>query len=149
MALAGSALLLAACSDAGDASSIRRRANSDSPASAAPSKAPNDGSMGGSSASPTPAPPPSAPAPATPDGGATTPPATPAPAGSCANPKCFGVGGIGGCKATDGTGANVTMGCQDGACACLAGGQTTATFAGDVNSASDAAQLFLANCDCL
>jgi hypothetical protein len=42
----------------------------------------------------------------------------------------------------------VTMGCQDGACACFAGGQTTSTFAGDVKSPDDARQLFLTNCDC-
>lgn len=56
--------------------------------------------------------------------------------------------GVAGCKATDGAGVSVTMGCQDGACACLKGGQTTATFEGDASSAADASQLFLSSCDC-
>jgi hypothetical protein len=48
----------------------------------------------------------------------------------------------------DAAGDVVTMGCQDGACACFAGGQTTAVFDGDVNSADDARQLFLTSCGC-
>ncbi len=75
------------------------------------------------------------------------PPAPPAP-GSCGAPKCFGLAGVGGCKATDSAGDLVTMGCQDGACACLTGGQTTTTFDGDVTSADDARSLFLVNCTC-
>lgn len=151
MAIAGSAFLLAACSDAGGGSPLRRRDSSGTDA-----VTPNDGSRGGSNASPMPDPsPPSAPPaspvpPGAPDGGVTTSPdaATPAPVGSCGTPKCFGVGGFGGCKATDSAGAEVTMGCQGGGCACRAAGHTTATFSGNVNSASDAAQLFLANCAC-
>lgn len=95
-------------------------------------------------------PPSSVPAPAS-DAGATPPPA-PAPAppvpGSCGAPACFGLAGIGGCKATDAAGDRVTMGCQDGACVCLTGGQTTTTFDGDVNSVDDARSLFLVNCTC-
>jgi hypothetical protein len=68
--------------------------------------------------------------------------------GSCASPKCFGLAGIGGCKATGQDGALITMGCQDGACACLIGNQTTSTFDGDVATADDARQLFLTNCNC-
>ena len=89
--------------------------------------------------------------PAPPDAGAAPAPAPapvpPAP-GSCGAPRCFGFAGVGGCKATDATGALVTMGCQDGACACLAAGQTTTTFDGDVTSTDDARSLFLVNCAC-
>jgi hypothetical protein len=152
-AAGASVLLLVACSDGAGASTLQR-ANDLSPARQPASKSTsNDGSHGGSNASPTPASPtpPSDPTPAT-DAGTgtapTTPPATPPAPGSCASPKCFGLGGFGGCKATDSAGAAVTMGCQDGACACVAGGQTTSTFAGDVNSGDDARQLFLTNCDC-
>lgn len=147
-------LLLAACSDGSGASTLQR-SNGVSPVRAPASKtAPDDGSHGGSNASPKPADPtPSSdPMPSTPDAGAgtppVTPPATPPAPGTCGSPKCFGVGGFGGCKATDGAGATVTMACQDGACACFGGGQTTPTFAGAVKSADDARQLFLTNCDC-
>jgi hypothetical protein len=57
-------------------------------------------------------------------------------------------GGLAGCKATDANNQVVTMGCQDGQCACFTGNQTTSTFAGDPNSPDEAAQLFLTNCDC-
>lgn len=139
-------VLLGACSDDGGASPIRRRAET---GTAAPARTPGDGSQGGSSASPTPAPPAPAsdPAPA-PDAGPTPPTTPPAPAGSCGNPGCLAAFGVGGCKATNGAGTTVTMGCQDGACACLTGGQTTATFEGDATNAAEASQLFLSNCDC-
>jgi len=91
------------------------------------------------------------PTPAPADGGAAPPPApTPAPPapGSCGAPKCFGLAGVGGCKATDSAGDLVAMGCQDGACACVVAGQTTTTFDGDVDSADDARSLFLTNCTC-
>ena len=141
-------LLVGACSDAGGPSPIQRRASS---SAAEPPRSPSDGSQGGSNANPTPAPPaPSSDPAPTPDAGTAPPgpPLPPAPAGSCGNPKCFAAFGVGGCKATDGAGKSVTMGCQDGACACLTGGQTTATFEGDATNAAEASQLFLSNCDC-
>lgn len=143
-------VLVGACSGADGPSPIQHRASTDPPSTAQAPKSPSDGSQGGSNADPAPAPPatptPSDPPPVTPDaGGATTPPA---PAGACGNPKCFAAFGVAGCKATDGAGVSVTMGCQDGACACLKGGQTTATFEGDATSAADASQLFLSSCDC-
>ena len=139
-------VLLGACSDDGGASPIRRRAEA---GTAAPARTPGDGSQGGSNGSPTPAPPApaSGPAPA-PDAGPTPPTTPPAPAGSCGNPRCLAAFGVGGCKATNGAGTTVTMGCQDGACACLTGGQTTATFEGDATNAAEASQLFMSNCDC-
>ena len=79
---------------------------------------------------------------------APAPPPTPAAPGTCGNPKCLGGNGLAGCKATDGAGDLVTMGCQDGACACFTGGQETIEFDGDVNSPDDAVQLFLTNCTC-
>ncbi|HSO36838.1 MAG TPA: hypothetical protein VLT33_30135 [Labilithrix sp.] len=148
--LASAALVLGACSDAGGPSPIRRRASSEATGGAEAQQ--SDGTPGGGANAPTPTPAPSSdPSPGTPDAGSTTPsptPPPPAPAGSCGNPKCFAAFGTGGCKATDGAGASVAMGCQDGACACVSGGQTTATFEGTVNSAADASQLFLSNCDC-
>ncbi len=143
-------VLVGACSDADGPSPLRRRASNDPTSTAELPKSTSDGSQGGSNATPTPAPPatptPSDPPPATPDAGSTTTP--PAPAGACGNPKCFAAFGLAGCKATDGAGASVTMACQDGACACLTGGQTTATTEGDPTNAAEAAQLFLASCDC-
>ena len=152
--LVGSAHLTAACSDAGDVS-IRRSPSRDT-ASSAPAGSPATSTQTqappASPASPASTPQPD-PAPATPAPVPTTtpapPPATPPAPGSCGNPKCFAAGGFGGCKATDGTGATVTMGCEDGGCACFAGGQNTAAFEGDPNSSDDAAQLFLTNCGCL
>ena len=148
--LAGSALVVSACSDGGE--NILRRQSS-----VAPERTPasNTSKGGDESAKPTPdpspPPPSSTPAPNTspaPDAGA---PATPKPAptpGSCGAPKCFAVGGYAGCKATGVAGEVVTMGCQDGACACFAGHQTTARFDGAPAGADEASQLFLVNCDC-
>jgi hypothetical protein len=140
---------LAACSDGPDDSPLQRSqtpAPTRSPASSKGTKSTGD-------TTPSTTPPPSEPAPTPPAGSASAPaPAPPAPTppapGSCGAPKCFGLAGIGGCKATDSAGDLVTMGCQDGACACLSGGQTTTTFDGDVNSADDARGLFLTNCTC-
>lgn len=151
VALAALSLSLVACSGGSEDTTLRRAPVNAPARSQAPS-----GAGGGDDAttSTTPAPPPqgtpsdsSAPAP---DGGAGTPSAPPSPPapGSCGAPKCFGLGGFGGCKATDGAGITVPMACQDGACACLKGAQTTSTFEGDVTSADDARQLFLGNCDC-
>ena len=147
--VAGSAFLLGACSDGGE--NILRRQSS-----VAPERTPatNTSKGGDDNAKPTPdpAPPSNTPAPSTappaPDAGA---PATPKPAptpGSCGAPKCFAAGGYAGCKGTGAAGDVATMGCQDGACACFAGHQTTATFDGAPASATEASQLFLANCDC-
>jgi hypothetical protein len=148
--LAVSALGLVACSGGTEGSSLQRqRATGDdgTPTASGGTK------TSGSKTAPAPTAPESAPAPepapAMADAGAPPPPA-PAPAtpSSCGAPTCFGLGGFGGCKATDSAGALVTMACQDGLCGCFAGGQTTATFDGDVNSSDQAAQLFVANCTC-
>ena len=138
---------LVGCSDGTEESSLQRsqtRAPTRTPAS----------SKGTKSTDPTPSTTPhpsSSPVPV-PDAGATPTPApapvpTPPVPGSCGAPKCFGLAGVGGCKATDAAGDLVTMGCQDGACACLTGGQTT-NFDGDVNDVDDARSLFLVNCTC-
>ena len=140
---------LVGCSDGGEDSSLRR---SQTPA---PTRTPSSskGTKSTDSAPSATPQPSSEPAPS-PDGGATSPAPVPAPAptppapGSCGAPKCFGLVGVGGCKATDSAGVLVTMGCQDGACECLADGQTTTTFDGDVNSVDDARSLFLVNCTC-
>jgi len=104
----------------------------------------------GNDDAPPPSAPPAAPAPSastTPDAGpppATTPP-TP---GSCAAPKCLAGGGLCGCKATDGAGNVVTMGCQDGQCGCFVGQDTTTTFDGTCDTQDDAVSLFVTNCGC-
>lgn len=151
LALAGSALFTAGCSDAG-ISQIRRRADNETAETAKGS----DGSKGGSNANPTPAPadspvtpPPSTPS--SPDGGATPAPTpdgggAPPANNTCTTPKCFGIGGYGGCKATDSAGNQIKMGCQTGDCACQGG--SNADFAGDVSSTNDAVQLFIAHCGC-
>jgi hypothetical protein len=151
--LAAAALLVAACSGGADDGMTLRRGQDIT--SGKESKTPSDGSKGGSSDSPTPAPPDSTPdpAPSTPsttDGGATptTPPAPPATPGSCGDPKCFGFGGFGGCKATNAAGQSVVMGCDETGCACVTGGKTTTTFEAEVASGADAKTLFLGNCDC-
>jgi hypothetical protein len=41
------------------------------------------------------------------------------------------------------------LGCDQGACACLTGGQQTSAFAGNAATVEDAKALFIANCDCL
>jgi len=139
---------LVGCSGGTEDSTLQRQQTSTrEPASSKGTKSTGD-------TAPATTPPPSTPDPnpGSPDGGAAPTP-TPAPAptppapGSCGAPKCFGLAGVGGCKATDAAGDLVTMGCQDGACACVAGGQTT-TFDGDVNSTDDARSLFLTNCTC-
>ena len=151
------ALLLTACSGGTEGTTLQRGRSASSTRTPEASGATGSGSGSSNAAStsaspPAPAPPPAADtAPAGSDAGAATAPApAPAPAalGSCGNPKCVGGNGLAGCKATDSAGDVVTMGCQDGACGCFAGGQNTAAFDGDVNSADDAAQLFLANCPC-
>lgn len=101
--------------------------------------------QGGGSSAPAPAPTTTpAPAPTT-----TTPTPAPAPAGACGNPKCVAFLGTAGCKATDTSGAAVVLGCDQGACACLTGGQQTSTFAANPATIDDAKALFIANCDCL
>jgi hypothetical protein len=138
---------LAGCSGGPEDSTLQR---SQTPA---PTRLPAS-TKGTTSGDTTPAttPPASTPDPSpSPDAGATPAPKPPPPPpvpGSCGAPKCFGLAGVGGCKATDSTGDLVAMACQDGACACVVGGQTTTTFDGDVNSASDARDLFLTNCAC-
>jgi hypothetical protein len=137
---------LTGCSGAADDTSLPRSQ------SKAPTRLPTRAPASSGDTTPTTTPPSSTPAPS-PDAGAApapapAPPATPPVPGSCAAPKCFGLAGVGGCKATDSTGALVTMGCQDGACACVAADQTTTTFDGDVTSGSDAHDLFLTNCTC-
>jgi len=153
------ALLLAACSGGTEGSTLQRSRSASSTRAVQDT---TESSGGAPSASATPpsapaAPPPSDPGPASDTndaGAATTPVPAPAPAptsaapGTCGNPKCLGGNGLAGCKATDGAGDLVTMGCQDGACACFVGDQATTEFDGDVNSADDAAQLFLTNCAC-
>lgn len=134
---------LVGCSEGTEESSLPR---SQTPA---PTRTPAS-SKGTKSTAPTPSTTPhpsSAPVPV-PDAGAipTPVPAPPVP-GSCGAPTCFELAGVGGCKATDAAGDLVTMGCQDGTCACLTGGQTT-TFDGDVNNVDDARSLFLVNCTC-
>ena len=146
LALAGSALFLAACSDAG-ISQIRRRADAETAAGTATKG--NDPSRGGSNANPTPESPQPDPAPATPtpapDGGAKPAEAgTPPAPTTCTTPKCFAFGGYAACKATDGAGREVSMGCENGGCACKGG--SGASFNGDPASGNDAALLFLANC---
>jgi hypothetical protein len=157
--VAAAALLVTACSGGADGATLQRGRSASSSRSpeATGASAPGAGGDANGSAGPPSTPAPAAPAagsaPVDSDAGPGTQPA-PAPApstaalGSCANPKCVGANGFGGCKATDGAGDVVTMGCQGGACGCFAGGQTTATFDGDVTSADDAAQLFLLNCTC-
>lgn len=154
------ALLVTACSVGTEDTTLQRGRSASSARAPGGASGPAAGDSNATSppsspAAPAPPPPPAANATATNDAGASTGPAsgtTPAPApaalGSCGNPKCVGGNGLAGCKATDGAGDVVTMGCQDGACACFAGGQATAEFDGDVNSPDDAAQLFLANCTC-
>jgi hypothetical protein len=157
--LAMIALFVTACSSGSEGATLQRgrsASTSRSPEATGAGAAGSGGDANAASAAPS-MPAPAAPAtdttPADGDAGPGTQPA-PAPApsaaalGSCANPKCVGANGFGGCKATDGAGDVVTMGCQGGACGCFAGGQTTATFDGDVTSADDAAQLFLLNCTC-
>jgi hypothetical protein len=158
-------LLVTACSGGTEDTTLQRGRSAS--ASRSPGATSATGATGGGSSnaasgpsSPAaPAPPVAATPPATGDADASTGPAsgsTPAPApapaaaplGSCGNPKCAGGNGLAGCKATDSAGDLVTMGCQNGVCGCFAGGQNTAGFDGDVNSADDAAQLFLANCPC-
>jgi hypothetical protein len=148
MAVAAGALGLVGCSGGDEDSSLQRSptpAGSRVPASSKGTKSSGDTAP---AATPQSAPDPTPPAP---DAGAAPAPA-PAPAppapGSCGAPKCFGFAGVGGCKATDAAGDLVAMGCQDGACACVVGGQTTTTFDGDVNSGDDARSLFLVNCTC-
>ena len=140
-------LSLAGCSGGPEDSTLQR---SQTPA---PTRLPASTKGTSGDTSPATTPPASTPDPSSsPDAGAPPPPApkpTPPPVpGSCAAPKCFGLAGVGGCKATDSAGELVAMGCQDGACACVVGGQTTTTFDGDVNSADDARDLFLTNCTC-
>lgn len=139
----------AACSGGTEDTTLRR-----SPGAPARTQAPAGGGDDTSDEAPssTPASTPSTPGDATspapsPEGGAATPAPPPAP-GSCGAPKCFGLAGFGGCRATDGAGTLVTLACKDGACACLTGGQPTATFEGVVNSGEDARQLFVASCAC-
>ncbi len=68
------------------------------------------------------------------------PPAAP---GSCGNPQCFAVGGVCGCKATDGAGNTVKMGCQGGACACFdANGNDTNDFDSSCEDPASAAIAF-------
>lgn len=152
------ALLLTACSGGPEGATLQRGRSASSSRSPEAASAGASGAGGDANASSAPpSTPPPAPAagkpPADGDAGTGTQPA-PAPApstaalGSCGNPRCVGANGFAGCKATDGAGEVVTMGCQGGACGCFAGGQTTATFDGDVTSADDAAQLFLLNCTC-
>jgi hypothetical protein len=157
--VAAATLLVTACSGGSEGAVLQRGRSASSSRSPAATSAGATGSGGDANASsavpsqPAPAAPAADTAPADGDAGPGTQPA-PAPApstaalGSCANPKCVGANGFGGCKATDGAGDVVTMGCQGGACGCFAGGQTTATFDGDVTSADDAAHLFLLNCTC-
>lgn len=81
-----------------------------------------------------------------PDGGTTkadaSPPATSAP-GTCGNPKCAAGNGLCGCKATDGAGNMIVMGCQDGACACLDGnGNDTNDFNATCDDPASAAIAF-------
>jgi len=148
--VATSALLLAACSGGTEDGTLQRQPGSASSRTPAPGTGSGTKGTGGAPGTSSPGP---GSSPVTPDAGAAPAPAPPAPApapapGSCGDPKCFGVAGVGGCKATDGAGATVTMGCQGGACACVSGGQNTPAFDGDVNSAEDARQLFLINCTC-
>ena len=164
------ALILSGCSGGTEGSTLQRgRSASSTPTVEATNGSGSDAPGASSNASSTSSSPsaPAAPtAPAAPDssaassandagagatpGSAPAPSPAPAPAalGTCGNPKCVGGNGLAGCKATDGAGDLVTMGCQDGACACFTGGQETTEFDGDVNSADDAAQLFLTNCTC-
>jgi hypothetical protein len=156
------ALILSACSGGTEGTTLQRgRSASSTPAveAAAGAKGGASNASNASNASPTapsaPPPPDSSAASTTSDAGAGATPApapapapTPAAPGTCGNPKCLGGDGLAGCKATDGAGDLVTMGCQDGACACFTGGQETIEFDGDVNSADDAVQLFLTNCTC-
>lgn len=140
-------LALAGCSGGAEDSSLPRSQTQTPtrlPASSKGTKSTDD-------TAPATTPPPST-TPDAPDGGAApspapTPPAPPEP-GSCGAPKCFGLAGFGGCKATDAAGDLVAMGCQDGVCACTTAGQAATTFDGDVNSADDARGLFLTNCTC-
>lgn len=68
------------------------------------------------------------------------PPSAP---GTCGNPKCAAVGGLCGCKATDGAGNNITMGCQGGACACFdARGNDVRDFDGTCDDPASAAIAF-------
>lgn len=149
-AVAAAALTVVACS--GGSEDALRRSQDLTTTQAQPTTESNStGESSTTSTTPPASPPDSDASPATPEGGATPDgggAGTPAP-GTCATPKCFGFGGFGGCKATDSAGASVVLACDNGGCACLTAGTTTSTFAGDVNSGDDAAQLFLANCDCL
>jgi hypothetical protein len=154
----GTALLLTACSGGADGVTLQRgrsAASTRSPsATNAAGSGDSDSTASSTSAStPAPATPPADSAPPGSDAGTgTTPAPAPAPAapalGSCGNPKCFGLNGVGGCKATDSAGDEVTMGCHGGGCVCFTADQTTATFDGDITSADDAAQLFLTHCTC-
>ncbi len=68
------------------------------------------------------------------------PPAAP---GACGTPKCFAIGGVCGCKATDSAGNTVKMGCQDGACACFdANGNDTNDFDSSCDDPASAAIAF-------
>ncbi len=108
----------------------------------------------------TPAPPSSSPSPGNPPAPQTTPAQTdagsmgdaaPPPAsapGTCGKPKCAATGGLCGCKATDGAGHSVTMGCQGGACACFdANGNDTNDFASTCDDPVSAALAFQ-QCGC-
>lgn len=145
LGLSALSLSFAACSGGTEDTTLRRtpssREGSQTPGGTTlPNETKSD------STSPPPADPPADPSPPASDAGAPSP--TPPAAGSCGAPKCFGLGGFGGCKATDAAGQLVTMACQNGECLCLGGAQNTTTFAGDVASADDARQLFFTNCNC-
>lgn len=154
--LVATALLAAACSSGPEAGVMRRSGATDGKASKettstqrddAPSTTDSPASSPAPNGNPTSVP---APAPTTSSSPSPTPTPAPAPpAGSCANPKCIAFGGTGGCKATDTNGATVVLGCDQGGCACLTGGQQTTAFEGNAATADDMKALFFANCSCL
>ena len=152
--LVATALLTAACSSGPEGTGLRRSnttggktssetTSSDRRGAPTTDDPPASGSDDGAG-EPAPAPAP------TPTTSSSSPaPAPPPLSGSCANPKCVGLLGTGGCKATDSSGASVVLGCDQGACACLTGGKQTTAFEGDAETVDDLKSLFFANCGCL
>jgi len=69
--------------------------------------------------------------------------------GSCVNPTCTS-GGNGSfrCRATDQSGADVQLDCENGDCACFTNYQLTTEEPGDIADVGDARTFFFAYCQC-
>jgi hypothetical protein len=151
-------LLLAACSANADPNSLmggggRTRGYSTGDDQTSTPKPKPAGSANNGS---TPTPQPSSTTPPTPTGSSSTPPPPPppppAPEGSCGNPKCAGISGLCGCRATDSAGNLVLLGCSDGSCVCTTLDQVTDGPVDEGGACGDQTQmkaLFTSTCTCL